>query len=170
MNKEISEKAHLRSDFRKKEYLLEWGSNPRKYYIFRAAIEKFFVRFLVQVKISISPFEINWPLMLSLQFGIQNFLVSCVYFTTCCRANMFFNFMLTTYKRDTKFLVCTWEIWTFCFHIMLFIAKLRLWLQAVYYQTNLFLVVRWHHYIDNSLHRQKQSHKQLCKIQFEMRN
>ena len=59
MNKEISEKAHLRSDFRKKEYLLEWGSNPRKYYIFRAEIEKFFVRFLVQVKISISPFEIN---------------------------------------------------------------------------------------------------------------
>ena len=62
MNKEISEKAHLRSDFRKKEYLLEWGSNPRKYYIFRAEIEKFFVRFLVQVKISTSPFEINWPL------------------------------------------------------------------------------------------------------------
>ena len=27
----ISEKAHLRSDFRKK-YFLEWGSNPRKYY------------------------------------------------------------------------------------------------------------------------------------------
>ena len=59
MNKEISEKAHLRSDFRKKEYLLEWGSNPQKYYIFRAAIEKFFVRFLVQVKISISHFQIN---------------------------------------------------------------------------------------------------------------
>ena len=59
MNKEISEKAHLRSDFRKKEYLLEWGSNPQKYYIFRAEIEKFFVRFLVQVKISTSPFEIN---------------------------------------------------------------------------------------------------------------
>ena len=38
MNKEISEKAHLRSDFRKKEYLLEWGSNPQKYYIFRAEI------------------------------------------------------------------------------------------------------------------------------------
>ena len=59
MNKEISEKAHLRSDFRKKEYLLEWGSNPRKDYIFMAEIEKFFVRFMVQVKISISPFEIN---------------------------------------------------------------------------------------------------------------
>ena len=55
----MSEKAHLRSDFRKKEYLLEWGSNPRKYYIFGEEIEKFFVRFLVQVKISISPFEIN---------------------------------------------------------------------------------------------------------------
>ena len=62
MNKEISEKAHLRSNFREKEYLLEWGSNPRKYYIFRADIEKFFVRFLVQMKISISPFENNWPL------------------------------------------------------------------------------------------------------------
>ena len=59
MNKEISEKAHLRSDFRKKEYLLEWGSNPRKYYIFRAEIEKIFVGFLVQMKISISPFENN---------------------------------------------------------------------------------------------------------------
>ena len=59
MNKEISEKAHLRSDFRKKEYLLEWGSNPRKYYIFRAEIEKNFVGFLVQMKISISPFENN---------------------------------------------------------------------------------------------------------------
>ena len=59
MNKEISEKAHLRSNFREKEYLLEWGSNPRKYYIFRAEIEKFFVRFLVQVKIAKSPFEIN---------------------------------------------------------------------------------------------------------------
>ena len=59
MNKEISEKAHSRPDFRKKEYLLEWGSNPRKYYIFRAEIENFFVRYLVQMKISISPFEIN---------------------------------------------------------------------------------------------------------------
>ena len=59
MNKEISEKAHLRSNFREKEYLLEWGSNPRKYYIFRAEIEKFFVRFLVQMKISISLFENN---------------------------------------------------------------------------------------------------------------
>ena len=59
MNKEISEKAHLRSDFRKKEYLLEWGSNPRKYYTFRAEIEKFFVCFLVQMKMSISPFENN---------------------------------------------------------------------------------------------------------------
>ena len=35
----ISEKAHLRSDFRKKKYFFEWGSNPQKYYfgaIFRA--------------------------------------------------------------------------------------------------------------------------------------
>ena len=62
MNKEISEKAQLNLNFREKEYLLEWGSNPRKYYSFRAEIEKFFVRFLVQMKISISPFENNWPL------------------------------------------------------------------------------------------------------------
>ena len=57
MNMEVSEKAHLRSDFRKKEYLLEWGSNPRKYYIFRAEIEKKIIRFLVQT--AKSPFEIN---------------------------------------------------------------------------------------------------------------
>ena len=62
MNKEISEKAHLKSNFREKEYLLEWGSNPQKYYI-RTEIEKFFVRFLIQMKISISPFENNWPLI-----------------------------------------------------------------------------------------------------------
>ena len=55
----MPEKAHLRSDFRKKEYLLEWGSNPRKYHIFRAEIGKYFVRFLVQMKIAKSPFEIN---------------------------------------------------------------------------------------------------------------
>ena len=59
MNKEVSKKAHLRSDFRKKECRLEWGANPRKYYICRAEIEKFLVRFLVQVKIAKSPFEIN---------------------------------------------------------------------------------------------------------------
>ena len=41
------------------EYLLEWGSNPRKYYIFRAEIEKYFVQFLVQMKTAKSPFEIN---------------------------------------------------------------------------------------------------------------
>ena len=27
-----TEKAHLRSDFRKKKNFLEWGSNPQKYY------------------------------------------------------------------------------------------------------------------------------------------
>ena len=59
MSKEISEKAHFRSDFRTKEYLLQWGSNPRKYYIFRAEIEKYFVQFLVQMKTAKSPFEIN---------------------------------------------------------------------------------------------------------------
>ena len=57
----ISEKAHLRSDFRKKK-ILEWGSNPRSYYIFRAEIEKYYVRFSVQMKTAKSPFEIIWPL------------------------------------------------------------------------------------------------------------
>ena len=55
----MPEKAHLRSDFRKKEYLLECGSNPQKYYIFRAEIEKNFVRFLVQMKSLEFAFEIN---------------------------------------------------------------------------------------------------------------
>ena len=59
MNKEISEKAHLRSDFRNNMYFLEWDSNPRKYYIFRAEIEKYFSLFSVQMKIAKSPFEIN---------------------------------------------------------------------------------------------------------------
>ena len=60
MNKEIvSEKVHLRSDFRKKEHLLEWGSNPRKYYIFRAEIEKYCAWFLVQIKTAKSLLEIN---------------------------------------------------------------------------------------------------------------
>ena len=35
---------------------------PTKMSFFRAEIEKFFVRFLVQVKMAKSPFEINWPL------------------------------------------------------------------------------------------------------------
>ena len=35
---------------------------PTKVSFFRAEIEKFFVRFLVQVKMAKSPFEINWPL------------------------------------------------------------------------------------------------------------
>ena len=53
------EKAHLRSDFRKKEeYLLEWGSNPWT----QGRNRKKFVRFLVQMKSAKSPFEINWPL------------------------------------------------------------------------------------------------------------
>ena len=59
MNKEISEKAHVRSNFIEKEYLLEWGSNSRKYYIFRAEIEKFFVCFLVQMKTVEFSFEMN---------------------------------------------------------------------------------------------------------------
>ena len=52
-------KAHLRSDFRKK--ILEWGSNPQKYYI---SVEKYFVRFWVQMKTAKSPFEIISPLAL----------------------------------------------------------------------------------------------------------
>ena len=51
----ISEKAHLKSDLEKKNISL----NPRKYYTFRAEIEKFFVRFLVQMKTAKSPFEIE---------------------------------------------------------------------------------------------------------------
>ena len=42
------------------------GLEPTKVlYISRAEIEKFFVRFLVQVKIAKSPSEINWPLRFS---------------------------------------------------------------------------------------------------------
>ena len=44
----MSEKDYLRSVFRKEKYFLEWGSNPQKYYMFRAEIEKYFVHFLVQ--------------------------------------------------------------------------------------------------------------------------
>ena len=37
---------------------------------FGAEIEKFFIRFLVQVKIAKSPFEINWPLDSTEQAGL----------------------------------------------------------------------------------------------------
>ena len=46
----------LKEKIDEKKYFLEWGSNPRKYYVFRAEI---FVRFLVQLKTAKSPFEIN---------------------------------------------------------------------------------------------------------------
>ena len=63
MNKKIikiSEKAHLRSDYRNKKVFPWVGLEPTKVlYISRAEIEKFFVRFLVQVKIAKSPSEIN---------------------------------------------------------------------------------------------------------------
>ena len=49
----ITEKTHLRSDFRKKK------NTSTKVSFFGAEIEKFFIRFLVQVKIAKSPFEIN---------------------------------------------------------------------------------------------------------------
>ena len=52
-------KVHLRPDFRKNKILPWVRLEPTKP---RAEIEKFFVRFLVQVKIAKSPFEINWPL------------------------------------------------------------------------------------------------------------
>ena len=49
--------------FQKKTYFLEWGSNPRSnIHIFRAELEKFWVRFLVQMKAVEFAFEINWPL------------------------------------------------------------------------------------------------------------
>ena len=52
-------KVHLRSDFRENEILPWVRLEPTKP---RAEIEKFFIRFLVQLKIAKSPFEINWPL------------------------------------------------------------------------------------------------------------
>ena len=62
----ISGKAHLRSDFRKKNTSFS-GARTHKstileQYIFRAEIEKYFRWFLVQMKTVESAFEINWPL------------------------------------------------------------------------------------------------------------
>ena len=60
MNKKIImifEKAHLRSDFRKKVF--PWvGLEPTKVGIISSG-QKFFGRFLVQVKTGKSPFKIN---------------------------------------------------------------------------------------------------------------
>ena len=48
-----------RTNYREK--ILPWvGLEPTIY--FRAELQKYFVRFLVQVKIAKSPFKINWPL------------------------------------------------------------------------------------------------------------
>ena len=55
-------------------YLFEWNIPPGKRkektvenkYFLRAEIQKYFVRFLVQVKIAKSSFEINWPLVMYL--------------------------------------------------------------------------------------------------------
>jgi hypothetical protein len=58
---------YLKSPFKirfQKKIFLEWGSNPRKYYFFRAEIEKYFCLFLVQTKTAKSPFEIYWPLII----------------------------------------------------------------------------------------------------------
>ena len=63
MNKKIiriSEQAHLRSDFRKKSISL---GRARTHECIISSGQKFFVRFLVQVKTAKSPFEINLPLM-----------------------------------------------------------------------------------------------------------
>ena len=59
----ISEKAHLRPDFRKKNISLS-GARTHEIitYFFRAGIEKYFRSFLVQMKTAKSPFKINWPL------------------------------------------------------------------------------------------------------------
>ena len=48
----------LKGQIEDKNYFLQWGSNPRKYYISRAEIEKYFVRFLVQMKTVECAFEI----------------------------------------------------------------------------------------------------------------
>ena len=57
----ISEKAHLRSYFRKKKS--PWVElEPTKEIYFRAGIQKYFVRFLVHVKTVEFAFEIIWPL------------------------------------------------------------------------------------------------------------
>ena len=52
----ISEKAHLRSDFRKKSISL---GGARTYESIISSGQKFFVHFLVQVKTTKCPFDIN---------------------------------------------------------------------------------------------------------------
>ena len=48
----------LKGQIEDKKYFLKLGSNPRKYYITRAEIEKYFVWFLVQMKTAEFAFEI----------------------------------------------------------------------------------------------------------------
>ena len=56
---------HFKTQIDEKKMCPWVGLEPTKVlYISRAEIEKFFVRFLVQVKIAKSPFEINWPLII----------------------------------------------------------------------------------------------------------
>ena len=52
---------HFKKQIDEKKYVPEWGSKVHRYYIFpgQKYVEKLFVRFLVQVKIAKSPFEIN---------------------------------------------------------------------------------------------------------------
>ena len=55
--------------FQKEKKILPWVRlKPTKVSFFGAEIEKFFVRFLVQMKIAKSPFEINWPLSVQNEF------------------------------------------------------------------------------------------------------
>ena len=49
----------LKEKIEEKKYFLEWESTILEQYIFRAEIEKYFVRFLVQVKTVELAFEIN---------------------------------------------------------------------------------------------------------------
>ena len=45
-----------------REKILPWVWLEPTIYYFRAELQKYFLRFLVQVKIAKNPFEINWPL------------------------------------------------------------------------------------------------------------
>ena len=95
MNKEISEKAHLRSDFRKKKIFPWVRLKPTKVSFFGAEIEKFFVRFLVHVKIAKRPFKINWPLGVTVIFSLFSFwiLSFLVDYWVICMQTTVLNFM-----------------------------------------------------------------------------
>ena len=60
---------HFKTQIDEKKICPWVGLEPTKVlYISRAEIEKFFIRFLVQVKIAKSPLEINWHLRQLLQY------------------------------------------------------------------------------------------------------